>query len=278
MKLGLALGGGGARGLAHIPLLQVIDDLGLRPYRISGTSIGAIIGALYASGMTAKQIRADVVDMVLANGASDRKALGRRDAFKWLKLIDLDLKRGGLIKGDRVIQFLFDAMRAGTFKDLRIPLRVVATDFYTSEQVVLDSGNLLEAVKASMALPGVFTPVVRDNRVLIDGGGVNPVPHDLLDDCDYVVAIDVMGEVRNEAPKAPPFFRAMLTMFDIMQNSIIAEKLQRNPPHLYLRPKIVNVDILEFFKADDVFKQARPACRELKRALEQVLAQPLSKN
>ncbi|MFH0909882.1 MAG: patatin-like phospholipase family protein [bacterium] len=272
MKLGLALGGGGARGLAHIPMLQVLDDLGIRPHRIAGTSIGAIIGALYASGLSAKQIRAGVLDMVLADGASLRKALRKRDAFKWLKLIDLDLKRGGLIKGDRFIQFLFDTMRVGTFEELRIPLRVVATDFYTSQQVVLDSGNLLEAVKASMALPGIFTPVIRNNRVLIDGGGVNPVPHDLLNDCDFVVAIDVSGELRDDAPKTPHFFRAMLTTFDIMQSSIIAEKMARNRPDIYLRPKLVNIDILEFYKADAIFKQARPACRELKRALEHALA------
>jgi len=273
MKLGLALGGGGARGLAHIPLLQVLDDLGLRPYRISGTSIGAVIGALYASGLSAKQIRSDVIDVMLAGSASRRK----RDALMWLKLIDLDLKRGGLIRGDRFIQFLFDAMRVDTFKELRIPLRVVATDFYTSEQVVLDSGNLLDAVKASMGLPGVFTPVIRNNRVLIDGGGVNPLPHDLLDDCDFVIAIDVMGELRDDAPKSPPIFRAMLHTFNIMQNSIIAEKLRQNPPNIYLRPKLVNIDILDFHRADEVFKQARPACRELKRELEKALGPFLSK-
>ena len=277
MKLGLALGGGGARGLAHIPLLQVLDDAGIRPYRISGTSIGAIIGALYASGLSAKQIRAIVADMVLTDGVSFRKALKAKEAFKWLKLIDLDLKNGGLIKGDRFIQFLFDAMRVDTFEELKIPLSVVATDFYASEQVVLDSGNLLDAVKASMGLPGVFTPVVRNNRVLIDGGGVNPLPYDLLDDCDFVVAIDVMGELSDRSPRAPPFFRAMLHTFNIMQNSIIAEKLRQSPPDIYIRPKLVDIDILEFFKADEIFKQARSACRELRRELEKSFAKTSSK-
>ena len=278
MKVGLALGGGGARGLAHIPMLQVLDDLGIRPYRISGTSIGAIIGALYASGLSAKQIRAEVLDMVVADGASFRKALKNKDAPKWLKMIDLDLKRGGLIKGDRFIRLLFDVMRVDTFEELKTPLRVVASDYYASEQVVLDSGDLLQAVKASMALPGVFTPVIRNNRLLIDGGGVNPVPYDLLDECDFVVAIDVMGELRDDAPKSPPFFRAMLHTFNIMQNSIIAEKLKQNRPDIYIRPKLVNIDILEFYKADEIFKQAKPACRELKRELEKALAPAASRN
>ncbi|MBU1695310.1 MAG: patatin-like phospholipase family protein [Verrucomicrobia bacterium] len=270
-KLGLALGGGGAKGLAHIPMLEVLDELGLRPHRIAGTSIGAVIGALYASGLSGARIREGVRKMVITRGDSFREALRKKDALKWIQFMDLEFGRHGLFKGDKFIGFLYDAMRARTFEELQIPLRVVATDFNTSEQVILDSGDLLDAIKASMGLPGVFTPVTRGGRVLIDGGGVNPVPYDVLDDCDFVVAIDVMGDLRRDAPRVPNLFRAVLGTFDIMQKSIIVEKLKHVSPDIYIRPAITGVDILEFYKADEIYEMAKPAVRKLKQALEKVL-------
>ncbi|MCF7974329.1 MAG: patatin-like phospholipase family protein [Phycisphaerae bacterium] len=271
-KIGLALGGGGAKGLAHITMLQVFDDLGLRPHCIAGTSIGAIMGALYASGLKASQIKEGVRRMVISKGDSFKAALKKKDVLKWIHFMDLEFRGHAIFRGDRFIDFLFSAMEVATFEALDIPLRIVATDFWASSQVVLKSGDLLPAVKASMALPGVFTPVTLNNRVLIDGGGVNPVPHDLLLDCDLVVAIDVMGQPQNEGQKMPNLFRAVLTTFDIMQNSIIKEKLDRHPPDIYIKPDIHGVDILDFYRADDVFEQAAPAQARLKRQLKKHLS------
>jgi NTE family protein len=122
-------------------------------------------------------------------------------------------------------------------------------------------------------LPGVFTPVQRDGRVLIDGGGVNPVPHDLLDGCDITIAIDVMGEMQPDKPgQIPNLVRAVLGTFDIMQNSIVAAKRKLTPPDICIRPTIVGVDILEFYKAEEVYAQAAPErdrlVDELKRLLD----------
>ncbi|MBU4201062.1 MAG: patatin-like phospholipase family protein [Verrucomicrobia bacterium] len=270
-KIGLALGGGGAKGLAHIPMLEVFDDLGIQPYRIAGTSMGSIIGALYASGIEGGQIRQSVQNMIIAKGESFREALRRKDVRKWIKFIDLEFGPHALFKGDRFIDFLYQAMGVSTFDALKIPLRVVATDFWTSKQVVLESGKLLPAVKASMALPGVFTPVVMRDRILIDGGGVNPVPHDLLDDCDVVVAVNVMGRMSRPSREVPNLFRAVLGMFDILQNSIIAEKLKINPPDIYVKPDITGVDILEFHRAGEIFAQAEPAKRKLRKDLMRLL-------
>jgi len=270
-KVGLALGGGGAKGLAHIPMLEVFDELGIRPHRIAGTSIGAIMGALYASGLSGAQIRKIVNGVIITKGATFREALRKKDSLRWIKLLDLEFGRTGLFKGDKFIEFLYEAMKVSTFEQLRIPLRVVTTDFYTAEQVVLDAGDLLGAVKASMGLPGVFTPVTRDERVLIDGGGVNPVPMDLLGDCDVVVAIDVMGEMRTSDRALPNLFRAVLGTFEIMQKSIIAEKRKHTPPAIYIKPEIINVDILEFYKADEIYGQAEPARLKLRNALENTL-------
>lgn len=268
-KIGLALGGGGAKGLAHIPMLEVFDELGIRPHRIAGTSIGAVMGALYASGLSGAQIRELVRGVVITRGQSFREAMRKRNALRSIRFFDLEFGRTGLFKGDKFIEFLYDAMKASTFEELKIPLRVVATDFYMSGQVVLESGRLLESVKASMGLPGVFTPIVRDGRVLIDGGGVNPVPFDLLGDCDIVVAIDVMGDLAGDGRVVPNMVRAVLGTFDIMQKTIVAEKLKRSPPDIYIRPAIVGVDILEFHKADRIYEQAEPARQELSKMLKQ---------
>ncbi len=266
-KIGLALGGGGAKGLAHIPMLEALDDLGLKPHRIAGASIGAVIGALYASGLPARQIRERVRRMLVGKGESVRDALRRKEVLKWIEFMDLEFGRHALFKGDRFIRFLDDAMGVAAFEALPIPLRVVAADFWTSEQVVLETGKLLPAIKASMGLPGVFTPVILEGRVLVDGGGVNPVPHDLLDDCDLVVAIDVMGRRKAPGRDAPNLFRAVLGMFDIMQNSIVAQRLRNNPPDIYIRPDIVGVDLLDFHKADAIYAQAEPARKKLRREL-----------
>lgn len=266
-KIGLALGGGGAKGLAHIPMLEVFDELGLRPHRLAGTSIGAVIGALYAAGAPGRQIRAAVRRVLAAKRGAFRGGWKRSAMPPWLEFMDLELGPHALFKGDSFIAFLYRAMGVARFDELRIPLRVVAADFWTSEQVVLEKGPLLPAVKASMSLPGVFTPVTLEGRVLVDGGGVNPVPHDVLDDCDLVVAVDVMG--RREAPdrKAPNLFRAVLGMFDIMQNSIIAQRLARRRPDIYIKPDISGVDLLDFHKAEAIYAQAEPARKKLRREL-----------
>ncbi|NQU39343.1 MAG: patatin-like phospholipase family protein [Lentisphaerae bacterium] len=269
-KIGLALGGGGAKGLAHVPMLEALDELGIRPHRITGTSIGSILGMLYASGISGTRIREGVRRMIISKDDSFRDSLKKRDVLRWFEFLDVEFGRGGLFKGDKFIEFLYKQMDKHTFEELETPLRVVATDFWTSEQVVLAEGDLLSAVKASMGLPGVFTPVKRDGRVLIDGGGVNPVPHDLLEDCDIVIAIDVMGQMQPDKPgQIPNLVRAVLGTFDIMQNSIIAAKRQLTPPDIYIRPMIVGIDILDFHKADEVYAQAAPErdrlVEELKR-------------
>ena len=270
-RIGLALGGGGAKGLAHIPMLETLDAMGLRPHCIAGTSIGAIMGALYAAGVSGRAIRERVNTMLISKGDSFRDALKKRDALRWIEFLDVDFGRSALFRGDKFIAFLYEAIGVETFEELDIPLRVVASDFWTSEQVVLEAGPLMPAVKASMGLPGVFTPVTVDARVLIDGGGVNPVPHDLLDDCDFVIAIDVMGDVTQSKGPLPHLFRAVLGTFDIMQNSIVREKLKLAPPDIYLRPRIQNIDILEFYKAEDIYRQVEPDRMAFRRQLEAAL-------
>lgn len=268
MRIGLALGGGGARGLAHIPMLEVLDELGIRPCCIAGTSIGAVMGAIYASGVHASSIREHTSRMLISEGDSLRDILSKRDALAWIRLLDIDFLGNALFKGDAFVQFLYDRIEKATFEELAIPLKVVATDFWNSAQVVFEKGDLLQAIKASMGLPGVFSPVHIDGRTLIDGGCVNPLPHDILGDCDVVIAVNVMGRLeRQDGRKSPTALRAVLETFDIMQRTIVSGKLEASPPTIYVAPDITNVDLLEFHRYREVLELAEPAKTKLRRDL-----------
>lgn len=167
---------------------------------------------------------------------------------------------------------LQEAVGVTRFEQLAIPLRIVATDFWLSTQVVIEAGDLLPAIRASMSLPGLFTPARLNGRILIDGAGVNPVPHDVLTECDVVVAIDLMGHMDPGRREKPHLFRSMMGIFDIMQKAIIEAKLKACPPTLYIKPDIYNVDILDFDKVAQVLRQAAPARDRLRRGLESILA------
>ncbi|BBD09524.1 patatin-like phospholipase family protein [Desulfovibrio ferrophilus] len=269
--IGLALGSGGARGLAHLAVLEALADMGLRAQRVSGASVGAVVGALYASGIPPRQIRRDVLTLLGENGHSGEGFLSR-DYSQLLSLIDPNFGISGLIKGDRFLEQLARLMQVTQFEELEIPLEVVATDFWKREQVVLDSGDVLPAVRASMALPGIFTPVTMGERVLIDGGAVNPVPFDLLmDDCDIVIAVDVMGRRSPGKDPEPDFLEAVFNTFQIMQHSIVREKLRLAQPHILLNMQVPGVKVLEFYKAEEILAAAKPEVERLRTELERLL-------
>ncbi len=267
-RIGLALGGGGARGLAHIHVLETLDELGIRPVAISGTSVGSVLGALYASGLSGKEIR-DLVDRLLLRKIEKfSDVFTQGDFFKSVGLIDPAFQKGALLKGERFVRFLSDSMNCSAFEELEIPLSISTTDYCSGAEVVFRSGDLLSAVRASMAIPGVFSPVKRDGKLLVDGGLVNPLPYNLLPKkCDLIIAADACGSL--ERPfKKPDFFDATLGSFDIMQSSLIAEQIRRDPPDIYLKPDLRGIRILEFKKAGQIFEQSKPIRNELRRRLK----------
>jgi len=272
-KVGLALGGGGAKGLAHILMLEAFDELGIRPAAIAGSSIGAAIAALYASGLKAHDIR-DGIDALTPplRGRLTRRFF-RKDVTGIIGRMDPGTGPRGLLRGEKFLAYLYKSLHAKNFEDLEIPLTIVAADFWKREQVVFDSGELLTPLKASMALPWIFRPVVHEQRVLIDGGTVNPVPYDLLPaNCDVTVAIDVLGTRARRAGTRPTLLDGIFNTFQIMEKSIVEEKLKRKPCDIYIRPEIVDVRVLEFFRRDQIYRQATPAKEELKRRLAKALA------
>ena len=272
VKIGLALGGGGARGLAHLPVLEVFDELGIRPHWISGSSIGAIVGALYASGISARGIR-DYVDshLKIKKGEHSWK-LETRNLMQMVKLLDLDFSGTGLIKGEHFSHFLYEILDVNDFSDLKIPLTVIAADFWNSSEVVYQSGPVLPAVKASMSVPGVFTPVSYDGRVLVDGACVNPVPWDHLEDCDITIGVNVLGRLQPAKNLKPPrAARVVLETFELLQRTVLEQRLRCNPPDLLLDPPITGVNIFDFQKAETVYQQSEGIVDELRQFLKKVM-------
>ncbi|MFC2063058.1 patatin-like phospholipase family protein [Chloroflexota bacterium] len=180
-KIGYALGGGAARGLSHIGVLKVLEKHGIFPDIITGTSIGALIGALYAGGVK----------------IGDIEQLALRLDFKRLVLLaDMTLPISGLIGGKRVIALLKSILGDMTFSQMKYDFACVATDIDTGNQAILREGSLVEAVRASISLPGIFTPVTIKGQYLVDGGLANEVPVSVCREmgAEYVIGVNVIPE------------------------------------------------------------------------------------
>lgn len=263
-RLGLALGGGGARGLAHVHVLSALDDLGVRPSAIVGCSIGALIGAAAAAGLSG----AEVEDEVLA-------VLGR-PADVWGKVWKLRPRSfadiaGGLPMFDPeavVGEFLPDRVPQD-FADLSIPFSTVAADFYGAAEVEISAGSLRRAVAASIALPALFRPVDIGGLTLIDGGVVNPLPFDKLPgDIELIVAVDVVGmPVRSEKGRPAGVREALFGSSQILMQALIAEKLKSRQPDVLIRPPIDSIGVLDFAKARDILAATACVREEVKTAV-----------
>lgn len=272
MNIGIAFGAGGARGIAHILMIEALEELGVKPSIISGSSIGAVVGAFYAAGFDSKQMREILIQLIYPKSDSVFTFLLKSDIVKLFTMFDPQFIKSGFIKGEKFQKFMESHLKVSKFEELNIPLKIVATDYWSKEEVVFAKGELLKPIKASYTLPGLFTPVKIKNRILIDGGAVNPLPFDLLkDNCDITIAIDVTAVKVQSEDEIPPTFDSIFTTYQTMQNSIIKERLKFLKPDIYIRPEIYDVRVFDFIKVDSIFKQAQPAKEELKRQLEKIL-------
>ncbi len=186
-KLGLVLGSGASRGWAHIGAIEALEAHGLTISMISGASAGSFIGAAYAAGGLAS-VKKFALDM-------DWKTV--------LAFLDLAFPRSGFIEGKRVADLIQEHTHVTHFEELSIPVKMVATDMFTAEQVILSKGNIRDALKATMAVPGVVTPVLVEDRWLVDGGVVNPLPVDVCREmgADVIVAVDLNSERISKDPR-----------------------------------------------------------------------------
>jgi NTE family protein len=264
MKLGIALGGGAARGWAHIGVLRALAERGLEPQCIAGASIGALVGAAAATGQLDK-LEAWV------------RALSRLDV---LKLLDARF-RGGVIQGNRVMAAIEELLSDHRIEALQLRYGAVATDLESGREVWLRDGSMLAAVRASCALPGLFTPSRHDERWLIDGGLVNPVPVSLCYalGADVVIAVNLNTQrVRRLARRkslfeawlpnteAPSMIEVLSGSIRIMQERIARSRLAGEPPQLELCP-VIDLELMDFHRAEEAIEAGSEAVHAADAAL-----------
>lgn len=203
-KIGLALGGGAALGFAHIGVLKVLEENGIQIDCIAGTSMGAVIGGLYSSGMSAEK-------MVEALGDFDIKKITKLNVFNILK--------DGIFSTDKMPSYFEKIANVSLLEKTKIPFRCVAVDLYTGKQYVFKKGSFSEAIMASTAIPGLFKPVKKDGMMLVDGGVVNNIPFDVVKDmgADFVIAVDVLPKYVNK-PRINSVVKIIMSAFGLMQN------------------------------------------------------------
>lgn len=265
--IGIALGAGGARGIAHVHVLRALDDLGLKPTAISGTSIGAILGAAYGSGLSGNEIRDMLMDLF-----GDRQAiitslwsLRARDFADWT---GSGRPRFGELNLERILQRLLPTSLPENIEDLMIDTQILATDYYGHKDAIFAKGPLLPAMAASAAMPAVFQPVTIDGVVLIDGGATNPVPIDLLQDkASLIIGVDVSGGPEGEPGELPSMVDALYAANQLMQRTIILEKAKHMRCEVLMQPNVGSWQVLDFMRTDKVLKATEPLFEEVKAAV-----------
>lgn len=271
-SVALALGGGGARGLAHILMLEVLDELGIRPTVIAGTSIGALYGAAYASGLSAAHLRAYTEEILGRRFDLIRQLFAARSepVQRLLRVLPL---RSSLLNSATLLDLLFPGQVAKDFSQLEIPLKVVATDLSSQEAVLLDSGPLRPAVAASIAIPVLFSPVVIDGRTLVDGGLANPLPFDLIDGmADVTIAIDVNAKTAEaDIGPRPTAVEVIVQSIQILQKAVTRERLRYRRPDVLIEVTVDQFGVLEFTRPHEILEAAQPAKAALRRELLRAL-------
>lgn len=242
-KVGLALGGGGAKGLAHIGVIKELERAGLEIAAITGTSMGAVVGSWYAA---TKDI-ATLEKLFLS--------VKKEDVFPMYRLAR---KRDGhIFKDDGVTKFLESHLDGISFDKTKIPFKAIATDVKNGDQVILSEGKLVEAVRASSSLPIVSNPVMIDGRLLMDGGFVNPVPADVVKDmgCDFVIAVDVSSKWFNFSEEKVSIFHIYSLIASAL--SIVEYQIARHilgNADVVLRPEVLAYDWLAFGSAREIIQ------------------------
>jgi NTE family protein len=282
-KIALALGGGAARGWAHIGVLKALDEEGIKVGMIAGTSIGALVGGCYLAG------KLDELESFARSLTMRRMAA----------LLDFTIGGGGLFAGMRLTRRMQDHLEGLSIEDLGRPFVAVATELRTGHEVWIESGSLITAIRASYALPGIFEPVHCNNRVLVDGALVNPVPVSVCRAYEQplVVAVnlhyDLYGRsavVKHSASVQnleKQFERdgadrstagnlgvtgVMVEAFNIIQDRISRARLAGDPPDLALQPRLSDIGLSEFHRAAELidrgYEEAKMMIREIKRMQE----------
>jgi NTE family protein len=264
-RIGLALGSGSSRGWAHIGAIRALEERGITPDLICGSSIGALVGAAYAAG------ELDRLEKWVTGLA-------------WttvVRLMDLTWRPGGLIRGQRLFGLFGTMFGDRNIDELALPFGAIATELASGRELWLRQGKVLEAVRASCALPGLFTPAVRDGVLLVDGGLVNPVPVSMCRalGADLVIAVDLswakLGHyrARGQAPKenVPSMFNVFMTSLDIVEMRVARSRLAGEPADVLLTPLLPDFATMDYHRATEAIAEGRAAVARMAPLLEQVL-------
>lgn len=270
MKLGLALGGGGARGAAHIGVLAELERLNIKPALITGTSIGGVIGALWAAGLKTPAIT---------------------DFFQKLNLSQMYAfpeNSPSISSNKKARKLLKDTLGEISFADLQIPLSVVTTDLVSRQVVVLDDGDLITAILATVALPTILPPIEMDGMVLVDGGVLNSIPFDVVRarGATFVIAVDLTNTARfGEPDELPPptptgvisrmlirtqqrrTWQIVSTVHDIITSGSLNARLAISRPDILLRPDLGTIGIFDFHRWEEGIAAGQETARSIESNL-----------
>lgn len=257
-KIGLALSGGGMRGMAHVGVLRVLEENKIPIDMISGTSMGALIGAMYASEPNAKKLEKEILDEKIG------------------KLFDYTLSRYGFVKGNKIEGYLKGKLKDTTFKDLKIPLYITALDLDNKREVIFSKGDVVKAVRASISIPGVFIPIENDGRILVDAGAIDPVPTEILkkSGADLIIAVNV-NVIKSKSPiyneeavqkkgnkSLPNAFSSTVRSLDIMGSESAKADLQGDKADFIININVEDIGIFDFTKSKIAIEAGKRAARK----------------
>ncbi|HED23996.1 MAG TPA: patatin family protein [Firmicutes bacterium] len=244
MKIGLALSGGAARGIAHIGVLKYLEEGKVKPAVLAGTSAGSIVASLYCAGKTVGEI----------------EQIARK--ITWKDLFKLSLPKKGLINSDRLLDMLEEHLGNITFQDLKIPLIINAVDLLAGEEIIIDEGPVAVAVQASCAIPGIFTPVKWKDKLLVDGGLLDNVPAAVLEErkLDYIIAVDVGAQIPLSG-EPDSIFEILMQAFDVIQRQ--RDKPAHEIADVVIEPELGDITMWDTGRVDLIIERGYEAARKM---------------
>lgn len=250
-KLGIALGGGGPRGIAHIGVLQAFEDAGIKIDMFAGTSVGSLVAALYIFGIPLQKIKDYALNM------------------SWWTISKPVLSRFGLVSNEKMRDIVVDFLGARTIEEAPIPIKIVATDITTGEEVVIDQGDIAHAVMASSSIPGIFTPVVFGDRLVVDGGLSENVPLSVVKDmqADVIIGVDLMTKRTPRRPQG--LIDVMMNAFDITMQHTHRPKAEAD---IIIRPNMDSFIKTEKSQLEKLYSEGYKSGQEAIPAINKLIA------
>lgn len=248
-KIGIALGSGGARGLAHIGVLRTLEENNIPIDYIAGVSVGSIVGAYYAVNLEIKTLEEKTLQLT------------KKDL---LKLIDVTSPKRALIEGNKIRNFLSELIEDKSFSDTKLPFKIIATDLCSGEEIQINKGKLIDAIRASISLPAIFPPVKMNNKLLIDGGVVNPTPIDVVKEMGADIIIGVDLTMRHAIKlENPTIVETLVQSFEIIRTQTTKSQIHKVKDAVIIRPNFATkFDSYRFYESQKFIEEGKKVTKE----------------